>query len=170
MTLLEETEHFARIKNSDIAFSKGVVFRLKAIGITDENVLCAAILYKTGAGFEEIFARFGREIATLVTAISKDTSLPRQKQEEQYLKQIQSAPWESTLIKLCEISANLKFIRESEMSKTKKSKMLRVNVHYLNSLKDNISKNREKTPGVERLLEGINETLTGHFRQKPFLY
>jgi hypothetical protein len=48
--------------------------------------------------------------------------------------------------------------------------MLRANIHYLNSLKGSISKNREKTPGVERLLEGINETLTGHFRQRPFLY
>lgn len=165
MVTLEEVESFVRAKNADVAFSRGVVFRLKSIGISDEQLLCAAFLCGVGANFEEIFARFGREIATLVTSITKDRTLPRQRQEEQYKKQLQEAPWESVLIKLCEISANLKIIKESNMSRTKRGKMLRQNTHHLNILKAKIVQNKEKTPGIQRLLDGINETLI-HFGQK----
>lgn len=169
MVTLEESEAYARAKNADIDFCRGVVFRLKAIGITDENVLCSAFLCYTNSSFDEIFARFGREIATCVTSISKDRTLSRQRQEEQYVKQLQEAPWESILIKLCEISANLKILKESKLSKTKRNKALKQNVHYLSVLKKRISENKAKTPGIERLLDGLNETLT-HFRQRPIKF
>jgi (p)ppGpp synthase/HD superfamily hydrolase len=169
MVTIQEAESYARAKNADIAFCKGVVFRLKSIGVTDEQILCSAFLYQTKAGFDELYSRFGREIATTVASISKDISLPKQRQAEQYIEQLQSAPWESILIKLCEISANLKTIKESEMSKTRRSKLLKQNVHYFNVLKNKIAQNRSKTPGLERLLDGVNETLT-HFGQKPIKF
>jgi len=166
MVTIQEAESYARAKNADIAFCKGIVFRLKSIGVSDEQVLCSAFLCQAKASFDEIYSRFGREIATSVTSISKDYALPRQKQEQQYTEQLQDAPWESILIKLCEISANLKIIKESEMSKTKRGKLLKQNVHYLNVLKKKIIENKSATPGVERLLDGINETLV-YFRQRP---
>lgn len=104
-----------------------------------------------------------------MTSISKDLTLPKQQQEEQYIKQLQGAPWESILIKLCEISANLKVLKDSELSKTKRNKALKQNVHYLTALKKKISENRTRTPGIERLLEGANETLT-HFKQRPITF
>jgi (p)ppGpp synthase/HD superfamily hydrolase len=169
MITIQEAEQYARIKNADVAFCNGIVFRLKSIGVNDERVLCSAFLSQTKASFDEIYARFGREIATLVTSISRDFTLPKQKQEEQYTKQLQDAPWEAILIKLCEISANLKIIKESEMSKTKRSKQLKQNIHYLNVLKKKIAENKSTTPAVERLLDGANETLV-HFRQKPIKF
>lgn len=169
MVIIEEAEAFARAKKADIAFCKGIVFRLKSIGINDEQILCSAFLCHANSSFDEIFSRFGREIATTVTSISKDYTLPKQRQEEQYVKQLQDAPWESVLIKLCEVSANLKIIKETEMSKTKRSKLLKQNVHYLNVLKKKISENKSKTPGIIRLLDGINETLI-YFKQKPIQF
>lgn len=169
MVTIEEAEAFARTKNADINFCKGIVFRLKSIGVNDEQILCSAFLCYTNASFDEVFARFGREIATIVASLSKDRTLPKQRQEEQYIKQIQEAPWNSILIKLCEISANLKVIKESEISKTKRSKLLKQNVHYLHVLKKRISENKAATPGVERLLEGANETLI-HFKQRPIRF
>lgn len=165
MTSLDEVEEYARLKNADIVFCKGVVFRLKSIGISNELILCSAILSQTMASFDEIFARFGREIATTVASLTKDDSLPKQQREEQFVEQLQDAPWESILIKLCEISANLKIIKESEISKTKRNKLLKQNIHYLNVLKKRINENRNATPGIERLLDGVNETLS-HFKQK----
>jgi len=169
MVTIQEAEAYARAKNADITFCKGIVFRLKSIGISDEQTLCSAFLCQTKASFDEIYSRFGREIATSVTSISKDFTLPRQKQEEQYIEQLQDAPWESVLIKLCEISANLKIIKESEMSKTKRGKLLKQNIHYLNVLKKKIAENKSSTPGVERLLDGVNETLN-YFRQRPIKF
>jgi (p)ppGpp synthase/HD superfamily hydrolase len=169
MPTVDEAEKYAHSNNADVSFCKGIVFRLKSIGITDQNIFCSAFLSQTGSSFDEIFARFGREIATTVTSITKDKSLPKSKQDEQYVKQLQEAPWESILIKLCEISANLKLIKETKMSKTKRSKLLEQNVHYLNALKKKIIENKSKTPGIEKLLDGVNETLT-HFRQRTISF
>jgi len=169
MITIDEVEAYARAKNADIAFGKGIVFRLKSIGIMDEMVLHSAFLCNTNSSFDEIHARFGREIAVLVTSLTRDKSLPRQRQEEQYVKQLQDASWESILIKLCEISANLKIIKESGMSKTKRGKLLKQNIHYLNVLKNKIIENKAKTQGIDRLLDGVNETLT-HFGQRPIKF
>jgi (p)ppGpp synthase/HD superfamily hydrolase len=169
MSLIESAEAFARAKNADINFCKSIVFRLKSIGVNDEQVLCCAFLCHANSSFDEIHARFGREIATYVTSISKDLALPRQRQEEQYIKQLQDAPWESILIKMCEISANLKILKDFELSKTKRGKILKQNIHYLNVLKKKISENKTRTPGIERLLDGANETLT-HFKQRPISF
>lgn len=166
MSLIESAEVFARTKNADINFCKSIVFRLKSIGINDEQILCSAFLCHANSSFDEIHARFGREIATRVTSISKDAALPRQRQEEQYVKQLQDAPWESILIKMCEISANLKILKDSELSRTKRNKILKQNVHYLVVLKKKISENKIKTPGIEKLLDGANETLI-YFKQRP---
>ncbi|MGQ0605457.1 MAG: HD domain-containing protein [Candidatus Nitrosotenuis sp.] len=169
MATLEECEAYARGKNVDIPFCMGVVFRLKSIGISHEQILCSAIISQTKASFDEIFERFGREIAVMSTSIAKDHTLPRKHREEAYVEQLRQAPWESVLIKLCEISANLKVIKESELSKTKRSKLLKQNIHYLNVLKKNIAENRDKMLGLDRLLEGANETIT-HFGHRPIKF
>jgi len=169
MVTIDEVEAYARAQNADIAFCKGIVFRLKSIGIMDETVLYSAFLCNTNSSFDEVHTRFGREIAVIVTSLTKDKSLPKQRQEEQYVKQLQDASWESTLIKLCEISANFKIIKESGMSKTKRGKLLKQNIHYLNVLKNKIIENKTKTQGIDRLLEGVNETLT-HFGQRPIKF
>ena len=169
MATIDDAESYTRAKNADIAYCRGIVFRLKSIGVNDETVLCAAILSHVNSSFDDIHTRFGREIAVLGASLSRDKDLPTQRQEEQYVKQLQEGPWEATLIKLCEISANLKVIKESEISKTKRGKMLRQNTYYLNVLKSKIVENRAKTPGIDRLLDGVNETLA-HFGQRPIKF
>ncbi|HXG74857.1 MAG TPA: bifunctional (p)ppGpp synthetase/guanosine-3',5'-bis(diphosphate) 3'-pyrophosphohydrolase [Candidatus Nitrosotenuis sp.] len=169
MATIEEAETYARTKNADMPFCRGIVFRLKSVGVTDESVLSSVFLCQAGSTFDEIHARFGREIAVLVASLTKDQSLARQKQEEQYVKQLKDATWEATLIKLCEISARLKLIRETEMSKSKRNKMLKQNTHYLLVLKNKIAENRSKTPAIEKLLDGINETLA-HFGQREIKF
>ena len=169
MVTIDEVEAYARAKNVDISFCKGIAFRLKSIGIMDEAVLYSAFLSNTGSSFDEIHTRFGREIAVLVASLTKDKNLTKQRQDEQYVKQLQDAPWESILIKLCEISANLKIIKESDMSKTKRAKLLKQNIHYLNVLKNKIIENKTETHGIDRLLDGVNETLT-HFGQRPIKF
>ena len=169
MATLDECEAYARFKNADIPFCMGVVFRLKSIGITHEQILCSAILAQTKSTFDELFERFGRDIAVMVTSITHDDTTPKSRRESSYLEQLQQAPWESILIKLCEISANLKLIKETEMSKNKRRKMLKQNIHYLNALKQNIADNRDKALGLPKLLDGANDTIT-HFGHRPIKF
>jgi (p)ppGpp synthase/HD superfamily hydrolase len=169
MATLDECEAYARGKQADIPFCMGVVFRLKSIGITHEQILCSAILSQTKSTFDELFERFGRDVAVLATSIMRDHTIPKKKQEEAYVEQLQGAPWEAILIKLCEISANLKVIKESELSKNKRRKLLKQNIHYLNILKKNIAENQDKALGLAKLLDGANETIM-HFGHRPIKF
>ncbi|NDB33402.1 MAG: hypothetical protein EB160_08255 [Nitrososphaeria archaeon] len=72
-------------------------------------------------------------------------------------------------MKLCEISANLKLIKESELSKNKRRKLLKQNIHWLNVLKGNIRDNQDKLLGLPKLLDGANETIT-HFGHRPIKF
>ncbi|NDB33403.1 MAG: hypothetical protein EB160_08260 [Nitrososphaeria archaeon] len=78
MATLDECEAYARFKKADIPFCMGVVFRLKSIGITHEQILCSAILSQTKSTFDELFERFGRDIAVMVTSITKDETHGKQ--------------------------------------------------------------------------------------------
>ncbi len=76
-----------------------VVARLKNLGISDEEVLSAAWLHDTindtQTSFDEIDQRFGSRVAVIVLSISKDKSLSRSVQEEQYVKQLRESPLEA---------------------------------------------------------------------------
>jgi len=148
----------------------GVVTRLKNLGITDEDVMCAAWLHDTiedtKTTFDEIEQRFGDKVAVLVLSLSKDRSLSKAKQEEQYVKQLKEASFNAKLIKLCDISANLKDIKNSTLSKTKKVKTVRKIVRYLNAIKPRLVNNKDQIPGITSLINGINEVVVSH-GQRP---
>ena len=148
----------------------GVVARLKNLGVTDEDVLAAAwlhdVLEDTKTIFIDLDSRFGSKVAVIVLALSKDMSLPKDRQEEQYIKQLKEAPLEAKLIKLCDISANLKDIKNAPLSKTKKVKMIRKILYHLNSIKPDLVKNKASVPGIQNLIDGINDLVVS-FGQKP---
>jgi guanosine-3',5'-bis(diphosphate) 3'-pyrophosphohydrolase len=58
---------------------EGVVNRLKNLGVTDKDVLCAAwlhdIIEDTDVTFDQINERFGREVAVIVLSLSKDQNI-----------------------------------------------------------------------------------------------
>src|SRR3989338_5020131 len=133
MTKLEKAELFAKEKHSKMTRKDGttpyfvhlesVVSRLKSMGIVNEDVLCAALLHDTmedtNTSFDDIFEQFGRDVAILVSSLSKDTKLPKKERESQYVMQLKNAPFEAKLIKLCDIAANLSDLKNSDLSKTK---------------------------------------------------
>ena len=65
---------------------EGVVYRLKSIGVTESDVICAAwlhdVLEKTDTTLDEIIQRFGRRTATLVLSLTKNQDLPKKEAEE----------------------------------------------------------------------------------------
>jgi (p)ppGpp synthase/HD superfamily hydrolase len=123
----------------------------------------------TETSFDELEQRFGSKVAVLVLAISRDKSLPNPKQEEQYVKQLREAPFEAKLIKLCDISADLRDLRNLSLSKTNKIKKVKKKIFYLNVIKSDLIKNEFKVPGIISLINGINDTILT-YGQRPIVF
>ena len=149
---------------------EGVVFRLKNIGITDTDVICAAwlhdILEKTDVTLDELIQRFGKETATLVLSLTKSKEIPKKDTELQYVKQLKDAPIEAKIIKLCDISANLKDLSISTISKTQKNKQIRKILHYLKVIKNDISEKKSEYPKIQEVVDGINSVAMKFKQQK----
>jgi len=139
---------------------EGVVNRLKNLGVTDKDVLCAAWLHdvieNTDVTFDQINERFGREIAVIVLSLSKDQNIPKNDREIQYITQLKKASFQTKIIKLCDISANLKDLSNAPISKTQKNKQIKKSLHYLRIIKNDISENKSKYPKIQEIIDGIN--------------
>ena len=176
MSKLQSAENFAKERHSGMIRKDGitsyyehlagVVARLKNLGITDEEVLSSAWLHDiiddTETSFDELDQRFGSKVAVMVLSISKDKSLPRTKQEEQYVKQLKESAFDAKLIKLCDISASLRDLKNAPVSKTKRIKEVKKKLFYLNVIKSDLIKDKSKVPGISSLINGINEMVLSY--------
>ncbi len=162
-------------KDGVTAFSdhlEGVVNRLKNLGITNQDVLCAAWLHDTiehsDTTFDEINNIFGNRISVLVLSLTKDSELSRKERESQYIQQLKDSTPEAKIIKLCDISANLKDIANAPISKTQKNKQIKKLIHYLRVIKKGISEIKPDYPKIQELVDGVNSVGT-KFRQRPIV-
>jgi len=151
---------------------EGVVSRLKNLGISEKNILCAAwlhdIIEKTDVNFDQVNKIFGREIAVMVLSLTKDNNLSKKDRETQYIIQLKEATLQAKIIKLCDISANLKDITDSAISPTQKSKQIKKLIHYLRAVKNEIIENKSTYPKIQEIFDGVN-IICIKFKQKPFL-
>lgn len=151
---------------------EGVVNRLKNLGVTDKDVLCAAwlhdIIEDTDVTFDQINERFGREVAVIVLSLSKDQNILKKDSEIQYISQLKDASFQAKIIKLCDISANLKDLANAPISKTQKNKQIKKILHYLRIIKNDIIENKSEYPKIQEIIDGIN-TICVKFNQKPIL-
>lgn len=176
MSKVQSAENFAKERHlnttridtnvSHYEHLSSVVARLKNLGITDEDAISATWLHDTinytSTSFDELDQRFGSKVAVLVLSISRDKSLSRPVQEEQFVKQLKESPLEAKIIKLCDISANLRDMKNSQFSKTRKSKEMKKQVHHLNVIKTELAKNKDMIPGIVSLINGINDIISSH--------
>ena len=148
-----------------------VVNRLKSLGITDEELLCAGWLHDaiedTDASFDDLFEKFGSKIAVTVLSLSKDKTLPKKPREQIYVKQLKEASIDAKIIKLCDISANLSSLKRYDASKSKKRRIVRQIRHYLLAIKEDLIKNKDY-PQTMTLLESTNQILK-QFGQRTIL-
>jgi (p)ppGpp synthase/HD superfamily hydrolase len=183
LSKIQLAENFAKEKHSGMTGKDGitphyehlaaVTARLKNLGIADDDVISASWLHDiidyTQTSFDELDQRFGSKVAVLVLAISKDKSLPRAKQEEQYVKQLKDASLEAKIIKLCDISASLRDLKNAQFSKTKKIKEIKKMTFYLNIIKLDLIKNKTQVPGIVSLINGINDMILS-YGQRPIVF
>lgn len=80
-------------------------------GVEDRETLAAAVLHDTiedtRTDHDDLSERFGRRVADWVAALSKDTRLPEDERELEYLAALVRAPIEVKLCKLGDIYDNL---------------------------------------------------------------
>ena len=149
---------------------EGVVNRLKNLGIVDKDVLCAAWLHDTiedtDVTFDQINERFGREVAVIVLSLTKDQKIPKKDRETQYTNQLKDGSFQTKIIKLCDISANLKDLANAPISKTQKNKQIKKILHYLRVIKNDIIENKSEYPKIQEIMDGIN-TICIKFNLKP---
>lgn len=176
MSKVQSAENFAKErhlgtirKDSNIShyeYLTAVVTRLKNLGVTDEDTLAAAwlqdVIDYTNTSFDELDQRFGSSVAVLVLSISKDKSLPRSMQEEQYVKQLKESTLDAKLIKLCDISSSIKNLKNSSLSRTRKIKEMKKKLYYLNVIKPDLIKNMNQVPGIAGFVNGVNEVITSY--------
>ena len=180
MTKVESAEFFAKARHKGMAKKDGVttysshlesvVSYLKSLGVTDEDVLCSGWLHDTiedtDTTFDDLYERFGKKVAVLVSTLSKDRKLPKKERELLYVKQLKDAPLDAKIIKLCDISANLKVFTSSKISKNQKKKSINKIINYLRVIKTDIIENQSNYPKISNILNGINDTLVKN-GQKP---
>ncbi len=79
-------------------------------GLDDPRMLITALLHDTiedtTTDFDDIEARYGAEIATWVSFLTKDKRLPEKDRERAYLDRLKDAPWQVKICKLADIFDN----------------------------------------------------------------
>ncbi len=164
-----------KTRNGIMSYShhlEGVVSRLKNLGVTDKNTLCAAwlhdIIEKTDVNFDQVNEIFGREVSVIVLSLTKDNSLSKKDRETQYINQLKKTTLQAKIIKLCDISANLKDITDATISTTQKNKQVKKIIHYLRAIKNEIIENKFSYPKIQEIFDGVN-VICIKFKQKPIL-
>lgn len=85
-------------------------------GVTDENVLCAALLHDTIEDTEttpaELAELFGIEIADIVMEVTDDKALPKAERKRLQIEHVAKASYQAKLVKLADKISNLRDIAE----------------------------------------------------------
>lgn len=170
---LSEARKFAKMKHRGLKRKDGitpslrhlsqVVKRLERMGVNDSDILSAGWLHDviedTDITYDEIQKRFGRNVAEMVVAVSKDNRLPKKKRDAQYVRQLKNCSFGAKLIKLGDIVANLADLERSNYSSAKKADAVKQKVRYLRVIKPRISARKTRIPGLESIEDELNEHL-----------
>jgi guanosine-3',5'-bis(diphosphate) 3'-pyrophosphohydrolase len=80
-------------------------------GCTDETVLTAALLHDiiedTRVDYDDLLKNFGREVADIVSCLSKDKRMVESERETEYDRRLAAGPWQARLVKLADVYDNL---------------------------------------------------------------
>lgn len=75
-------------------------------GCDDEEAMAAAFLHdtmeNTDEGYDDLEERFGKTVADMVAALTKNMTLPSREREKEYLERLAGADWRARLVKLAD--------------------------------------------------------------------
>lgn len=95
-------------------------------GIRDARVLAAAVLHDTiedtTTDYDDLAERFGGDIASWVSSLTKEKHLADDERESRYRSRLAMAPWPVAIVKLADIYDNLSDSRH--LSKVQRDKTI----------------------------------------------
>jgi len=99
-------------------------FLVRGAGVTDPNVLCAAVLHDvvedTACTVDDVRAAFGTRVANLVdwvTIPEREDGADRKAAKESYLESLRGAPDDAVLVKLADRASNVQTLRNLSLPK-----------------------------------------------------
>ena len=80
-------------------------------GVSDPKALAAAVLHDTiedtTTDYDNLAERFGSDVASWVSCLTKEMRLPEEQREREYLARLAVAPWPVVIGKLADLYDNL---------------------------------------------------------------
>ena len=153
---------------------RDVVNNLEMMGVQDESVLCAGWLHDsiedTSFDFEDVSKLFGKKIAQIVSDLTKETRLPQNQQEKNYLQQLSTSSWQAKVVKFADILANICDLKNSELTKKQKIVQVKYKIKYLAAIKSGIVQNKSKIPNLLHAENLLNLVLEQYGQRKITLF
>ncbi|MDB4839718.1 HD domain-containing protein [Nitrosopumilus sp.] len=150
-----------------------VVKNLEMMGIKDESILCSGWLHDsiedTSSDFDDVSKNFGKKIAQIVSDLTKETRLPQNPQEKNYLKQLSTSSWQAKVVKFADILANVSDLKNSELNKKQKIVQVKYKIKYLSAIKSGIIENKTKIPNLSQAENMLNLVLKQYGQRKIIL-
>lgn len=179
---VKEAKYLAKIKHAHLTRKDGktpswkhllqVAKRLELMGIRDDDLLSAGWLHDviedTDVTYDYIKDRFGKKTADIVSWLSKDNRLFRQKREMQYKVQLSDAPFDAKIVKLADIAANLADLENSTYSTEEKKQQVSQKIKYLRLIKPDLIKKKRRIPGLQNIGNELNTILEFYGMKKEF--
>jgi len=150
-----------------------VVKNLEMMGIKDESILCSGWLHDsiedTSSDFDDVSKNFGKKIAQIVSDLTKETRLPQNPQEKNYLNQLSTSSWQAKVVKFADILANISDLKNSELNKKQKIVQVKYKIKYLSAIKSGIIENKSKIPNLSQAENMLNLVLKQYGQRKIIL-
>ena len=150
-----------------------VVKNLEMMGIKDESILCSGWLHDsiedTSSDFDDVSKNFGKKIAQIVSDLTKETRLPKNQQEKNYLMQLSTSSWQAKVVKFADILANISDLKNSELNKTQQIVQVKYKIKYLCAIKSGIIENKTKIPNLSEAGNMLNLVLQQYGQRKIIL-
>ncbi len=139
------------------------------MGVTDENILCAGWLHDTiedtDTDYDEIHEKFNKRIADYVASVTKDTRLIKEEQEMQYVIQLENAPWQAKIVKLGDIIANFKDLKNSGYDSPTQNIKVNNKLPYIFAIETELIP-RKEVPQIEKAKTELNNLLKKHGQEQ----
>ena len=143
---------------------------LEMMGINDESILCSGWLHDsiedTSSDFDDVSKNFGKKIAQIVSDLTKETRLPKNQQEKNYLKQLSNSLWQAKVVKFADILANISDLKNSELNGSQKIVQVKYKLKYLSAIKSGIIQNKKKIPNLSQAENMLNLVLKEYGQHK----
>ena len=153
---------------------RDVVTNLEMMGIKDESILCAGWLHDsiedTSFDYDDVSKFFGKKVAQIVSDLTKETRLPKNQQEKNYLKQLSKSSWQSKVVKFADILANVSDLKNSELTQKQKIIQVKYKIKYLGVIKSEIVENKNKIPNLFEAQNSLNYVFEQYGQRKITLF